>query len=632
MSEKVRIQDDLYQAVNGEWIEKAVIPADRPRIGGFSDLDEGVEKLLIKDFEAFAKGEKTTDAECMGDAIRLFQKVLDTKRRDAEGIEPALPLLEKIRSIKSVNELNEKAYEFALDGIVLPFECGVTDDMADATKHSFVLVGPEMILPDVPYYQNPQGQQMLQLYAMMAGQALAKTPLSPEEQKQYLDDTLAYDALISKRVKSQVEWANYVNNHNPLLIDEAQEYMKPFDLKGVLAKIYGENAPKTVIAYDLRAIKEFSLMFNEETFPLYLHWAYVKTLLSVSSSLSTELYEIGTIYRRALMGIQENPTLDKQAFRVASRVFSEPIGLYYGRTYFGEEAKKDIISMVKKIIATYQERMKTNSFLEESTRKKAIEKLSTIKIKMGYPDAVDPFYLTLKVDEKDSYFAAMRKISRLQILHNLEKLGKPVDRGEWGMPGHMVNACYNPSHNDITFPAAILQAPFYSLKQSPSENLGGIGAVIGHEISHAFDNNGAHFDENGNLADWWSEKDYKSFQELTNRMIEQWDGIEYHGGKVNGTLVVSENIADNGGVAVTLDIMHRLEKPDFQAYFKNWARVWCSKSKEEYIQLLLANDVHSPAELRANIQPRNFSEWYEAFDVKDTDKMYIAPEKRIIIW
>jgi putative endopeptidase len=236
------------------------------------------------------------------------------------------------------------------------------------------------------------------------------------------------------------------------------------------------------------------------------------------------------------------------------------------------------------------------------------------------------------VSKEDSYFEAMAKITELKIKENLAELTKPVDRSKWGMPGHMVNACYNPSSNDITFPAAILQKPFYSIDQSVSENLGGIGAVIGHEISHAFDNNGAQFDENGNLSNWWTEKDYKAFENLTNQMIEQFDGIEIHGGKVNGKLVVSENIADNGGVAVTLEIMHTLEKPDFQAYFKNWAKVWCRKAKEQYMLYLLSNDVHSPAELRANITPRNFEEWYQAFDVKDTDKMYIEPSKRIIIW
>jgi len=178
----------------------------------------------------------------------------------------------------------------------------------------------------------------------------------------------------------------------------------------------------------------------------------------------------------------------------------------------------------------------------------------------------------------------------------------------------------------------VLQKPFYSIHQSLSANLGGIGAVIGHEISHAFDNNGAQFDENGNLFNWWTESDYAGFKDLTQKMIEQFDGIPFHGGKVNGQLVVSENIADNGGMAVTIEIMHNSENVSFKEYFENWARVWCMKGKEEYIAYLLSNDVHSPAKLRANITPRNFKEWYEAFDVVAKDEMYIEPAKRIIIW
>ena len=200
------------------------------------------------------------------------------------------------------------------------------------------------------------------------------------------------------------------------------------------------------------------------------------------------------------------------------------------------------------------------------------------------------------------------------------------------MSAHTVNAYYNPLGNDICFPAAILQKPFYALSQSVSENLGGIGAVIGHEISHAFDNNGANFDENGNLHNWWSEEDFAAFQALTRDMVEQFDGIEYHGGRVNGELVVSENIADNGGMGVTLEIMHTLDAPDFRAYFINWARIWCMKIKEEFIQLMLARDVHSPNVLRANMPPRNFPEWYEAFGVVEGDGMYLPPDKRISIW
>ncbi|MBQ2119194.1 MAG: M13 family peptidase [Clostridia bacterium] len=631
---KIRIQDDLYEAVNGAWLETAVIPDDRPTAGGFSDLDQAVEKTMMADFRAFANGEKTSDVPEMKYAVSLYKKMLDTGRRNREGIAPVLPLLEKIRSIQTVEDLNRAAADLYLHGIDLPVRTEVDADMADATKNSFLVMGPPIILPDTVYYEegNPSGQKLLSVYADMAARVLAFTPLSREEQKACLDGALAFDALIAKKVKSRLEWSEYFKNHNPMTADEVASYTAPFDIKKFLSDLYGGDAPSTLIVYDPRAIREMNGYFSEETFPLYRSWAYLRTLLRATPCLSEELASLGRTYMRALTGVAADPEPEKQAYQAASRMYAEPVGVYYGRTYFGEEAKRDVVEIVKKIIETYQLRMERNTFLAPSTREQAIKKLSAIEIKMGYPDAVKEIWSRLVFEESDSLFCAVERISAVRRRDMLDRLRKPVDRTEWMMPGHMVNACYNPSSNDITFPAAILQKPFYSLSQSVSENLGGIGAVIGHEISHAFDNNGANFDEKGNLRNWWREEDFAAFRALTREMVGQFDGIEYHGGKVNGELVVSENIADNGGMGVTLEIMHTLDAPDFPAYFKNWARVWCMKAKEEYIRLLLASDVHAPAVLRANMPPRNFPEWYEAFGVTERDAMYLPPEKRISIW
>lgn len=634
MSEEIRIQDDLYQAVNGKWLETAIIPSDRPSTGGFVQLDEDVEKKMMNDLRKMADGEITSEIPSLKDAVLLYQKVMDATRRNKEGITPLLPALEKIKNIKTVKDLNDHAKELALLNVDLPFNFGVEPDMKDATKHSFAILGPSIILPDTTYYdeKNPAKKKLLSIYADMVKKALSYTPLSKEEQETYLQDTLQFDELVAHKVKSQVEWADYVKNYNPMKTEDVASFLLPFDFSSFLKDIYQENIPEEVIVYDPKAIKEMNGYFSVETFPLYIHWAYVNFLIRSLGYTSEELSSLSNTYKRALRGIEKDPDLEKNAYHLASNLFSEPIGVYYGRTYFGEEAKKDVISLVKKIISTYKEKMRNNTFLEEKTKEKAILKLDTIVIKMGYPDKIDDFYLRLKVNKEESLYKTMESLSREKILHNLEELHEEVDRSKWGMPGHMVNACYNPTCNDITFPAAILQKPFYSLSQSVSENLGGIGAVIGHEISHAFDNNGAQFDEKGNLNNWWSKKDYEAFQALTKKMIEEWDKIPFHGGEVNGELIVSENIADNGGMSVTLSIMKTLKEKDYQAYFKNWARIWCMKAKKEYTLLLLASDVHAPCELRANIQPRNFPEWYEAFSVNENDKMYLPEEKRVVIW
>ena len=627
----VRIQDDLYEYVNGEWLEKAIIPDDRPTIGGFANLAEDVEKIMMNDFKDFKAGTKHSDINGMCDAIKLYNKIMDTDTRNALGIKPLMPLLDKIKAIDSLEKLNDNLLFFTENNIPLPVDFGVDANMQDATSNCFIIQGPSIILPDTTYYGNETGDKLLAVYKDMALKLLAYTSLTKEEQEEYINDTLAFDSAVASQVKSMLEWADYVKNHNPMPLDEVCNYLQPLAFKKLLATIY-DNLPQELIVYDPKAIKNMNMYFNNDTFKQYIHWAYVKTLLANANKLSQEMAAISTTYRRCIMGIDSDPILEKQAYQIASSVYSEPCGIYYGRTYFGEEAKKDIISLVKKIIDTYKDRIAHNNFLEEATKQKAILKLSTINIKMGYPDDVRAIYKEMIIDDNDNYFEAMNKINKIKIHHNLNKLYKPVDKNEWQMPGHMVNACYDPSRNDITFPAAILQKPFYALSQSVSENLGGIGTVIAHEISHAFDNNGAHFDENGNLFNWWSENDSKAFKELTNKMIKQWDGIPFGNTSVNGELVVSENIADNGGMAVTLQIMHTIKEADFKAYFINWAKIWCQKAKDEYIDFLLKNDVHSPCKLRANIQVRNFKEWYDTFNVTDTDQMYIKEEDRIIIW
>ena len=635
--EKVRIQDDLYQNVNGETLEKLVIPDDKFAAGGFMQLDEDVENIMQADFKAFAAGEKEMpeDIPEMKEALRLYRKVLDVEERNREGLAPAFKYLDAVRSISSLEEFNENDLSLSLDqGMPMPFKYEVEPDMKNAIANAFNMAGPAMILPDTTYYadDNETGKALLGVYSQMASQLLALTPLSEEEQKQYLEDTLAFDRNVSKVSKSMVEWADYIASYNPMPTDEVAEYLKPFDLKGFLGQLYGASLPEKIVVADPKAIKGFKEYFNEESFVQYLHWAYVGLLIKAAGFLSEDLHSLSTTYSRALFGIAKDPILEKQAYQLASTTFSEPLGVYYGRTYFGEEAKADVIEMVKEIIEMYKQRIADNDFLASSTKEKAILKLDTMKIKMGYPDHVDPFYATLKIDEELNLLDNMCSLSRAKQKHQLDKLLKPVDRGEWLMPGHMVNACFNPFSNDITFPSAILQKPFYSLKQSRSENLGGIGTVIAHEISHAFDNNGAKVDEMGNLNNWWTDADFEQFKKKTEDMIRVYDGMDFHGGRVNGELIVSENIADNGGMAVTLNIMKNMKDANYEEYFRNWARIWCMKASEQYMMMALVNDVHAPNELRANIQPRFFKEWYDTFDVNENDGMYMPPEKRVVVW
>ena len=465
----------------------------------------------------------------------------------------------------------------------------------------------------------------------MAKALLQKVGLADEVADLYVSDALKFDAIVATLVKSQEEWSEYTKTYNPMKLTRVCSLLKPVKFKKLLMDLYSK-LPEEVIVAEPRFLKGFKTLFNEETFELYKHWAYIKIIIFASTYLSEELRELGSSYQRALYGIAKVSSLEKQAYQIASNFYSEPVGLYYGRKYFGDEAKKDVVDMVKLIIETYKKRVKENDFLAEATKQKAIVKLDKIVIKMGYPDACNPKYNELVFDESKSLFECLAQLLAIKTKQNLDELFVDVDRSEWVMPGHMVNACYNPFTNDITFPAAILQAPFYSIKQTRSQNLGGIGAVIGHEISHAFDNNGAKCDENGNLNNWWTKEDLKKFEGKTKAMIKEFEGIQLPWGEVNSKFIVSENIADNGGMAVALDIMGQMDVKDYKEFFYNWARVWRMKGKPEYLALLLRVDVHGPAILRANMQPRNFPEWYDTFGVTSKDKMYIKENKRVVIW
>ena len=631
--EKPRIQDDLYMYVNQEQLEQLVIPDDKPCVGGFVNIAEEVEKIMISDFNEMCNT-NTFPNDYLKRACSLFLIAKNAKRKEKYGIKPALKNLKAITKLSDVKSLSKSFKSLMLRGLPLPLKVMVETDMKDTKKHCVFIQGPSVILPDASYYKPemaPQKEMILGIWTNVAKAILAKSDLSEEEQSKYLEDTLAFDAMLGNTVKTSEEWSEYVALYNPMKVSRVSSLLKPLNFKAVLKDLFN-FVPETIVVCEPRYLKQFNSIFNEETFELYKHWAYVTGLINSCSLLTEELRDLGSLYYRSIAGIPANTPIEKFAYELASNMYSEPVGLYYGEKYFGEAAKKDITEIVYQIIDTYKSRILNNEILGEETKAKAILKLSKMGVKMGYPDKVLDIYNQLVFNEKDSLFDIVHALNAVKIADNLAKINQPTNPEKWAMPGHMVNACYDPFVNDITFPAAILKPPFYSINQTRSENLGGIGAVIGHEISHAFDSNGAKCDENGNINNWWTKEDMSRFNKKVKAMVKQFDGIELPWGRVNGKFIVSENMADNGGVAVTLEIMSKTPNVSYEEYFMNWARVWCLKAKPEYLQLLLNLDVHGPSVLRANMPPRNFKEWYETFNVKKTDKMYIAPSKRVVIW
>lgn len=630
------LKTDFYDYVNGEWIKTAKIPADKPATGGFQDLVQDIEEVLMAEFENMANGSQSIPEGRMKDAVEFYKLANDYGTRDKLGASPIKPLLDKIEALNKLEDLNPQFSEWVLDGMPLPFSLDVDQDMQNTQKNVVYAYPASTILPDKTYYEenHPQGPALLGVFSDMTIQVLEKYGKSHEDAVAIVTDALAFDRLIVPHVRSSEENADYSKNYNPKTFAEFGSYSNELQLQKLVTDLIHDE-PSEVIVTEPAFFEAFQSIVNPDTFSLLKNWLLVQTSLSYTSILSEELRQLGGTYSRYLSGIDESAPQQKAAYYLATNRFSQVVGDYYGKKYFGEKAKKDVEHMVRSMIEVYQNRLTNNTWLSQQTREKAVTKLNKLGIQVGYPEAIPEFYdkfVTKPAAEGGTLVENARAFSRIVREYIFSKYHKPVDRNEWEMSASTVNAYYHPFKNIIVFPAAILQAPFYSLEQSASANYGGIGAVIAHEISHAFDNNGAKFDEYGNLNNWWTEGDLAHFEKLAKEMIDEFDGIPFAGGTVNGTLTVSENIADAGGLSCALEAAKKEKDVSLEDFFINWAKIWRTKAREQYQQLLLSVDVHAPAKLRANVQVKNLDDFYTTFGISENDEMYLDPEKRVHIW
>ncbi|WP_270330889.1 M13 family metallopeptidase [Lapidilactobacillus dextrinicus] len=635
-AEVTRAQDNLYLSVNGEWAKTAEIPADRSTTGGFADLAVGVEERLLADFAKFRQDLTQVKIPELQEAVKLNQLALDFKKRDEDGTRPADAMLNKLDKLQNWSDVNQHLADLIKDGTALPFSLGVEPDMKNTSVYLLYVDVPGLILPDKTYYaaDNESGQQLLAVWSEMAITVLQKFGYDETQATQLVDQAKAFDAAIVPFVKNSEELADYTKQYNPYEFADFLKLTPEIDFATAIPEILA-STPEKIVLTQPKYFENLSKLVTPATFDQYKSWLIVNEILSTTGFLSEELRQLGGTYGRAISGQKEAANQEKHAYRLANGYFSDVVGQYYGATYFGDTARQDVTVMIKTMINVYKQRLANNAWLSQATKDKAIVKLNNIVIKVGYPDQVRAIYSQLKIKtaaEGGDLLNNILNLAKIFRLDNFAKIKQPVDRTRWAMPGNLVNACYDPSFNDITFPAAILQAPFYSLGQTNSQNYGGIGAVIAHEISHAFDNNGAKFDEQGNMVNWWTDADYAAFEERTQAMIQEFDGISYAGSQVNGKLVISENVADGGGLSCALEAAKEDDDVDLKAFFNNWAKVWRIKATNEYRQLLLSIDVHAPGPLRANVQAQNMDDFYQAFDVTEQDGMWLAPEDRVNIW
>ena len=642
MDTTVRPQDDFYNYVNGTWAKTAKIPADKPTWGSFHILREKTDEncLLILDNllkENFAQG---TEGQKIKD---LYESFIDWKKRDAEGLKPIEGLLAKIDNIKTLADLQKYLEEVTPEGENPICAWGVYADMKDSNMNT-VYLGNFSIGMGRDYYQkdNKENTEALQKYQdyVMAIFKVLKDDKAAEKAKQMVD----FERSVAKLMLTNEEDRNPNLSYNPQTMAELSKLVKNINLPQLLKNV-GVNTDKVVVS-EIRLYKQYDKFINEKNLPLIKDYLKYQLVADNASNLTKELDELSfNFYSKELQGQQEQRPMNKRALSVINGILGEAFGKLYVEKYFPPKAKEEMVTLVDYLKKSFAQHIKDVTWMSEATKEKALAKLNKFTVKVGYPDKWEDYSkLTIEPAAKSVYYTNLQRVNEWAYQKSLEKVGKPVDKTKWGMSPQTVNAYYNPLYNEIVFPAAILQPPFFNFEADPAVNFGGIGAVIGHEMTHGFDDSGAEFDGDGNLQNWWTPEDKKNFENATKALAKQYDQYEpVKGVFVNGTFTSGENIADLGGVNIAFDAlqMYLKDKGNIdkisnftqdQRFFISWGTVWRTLSTDKYLTNQVKTDPHSPGYFRSFGPLVNVDAWYKAFDVKEGDKLYKKPEDRIKIW
>jgi predicted metalloendopeptidase len=649
MDKSVKPSDDFFKFVNGTWLKNTEIPADKTRWGSFDELRQNTDKDALAILNEASKNPKYKSNTDQGKAINMYKAAMDTVARNKQGIAPLKPYLVKINAVKNIQDLQKLMMETEAQGGGVGFYgVGVGADEKNSTRN-VVSVGPGSLgLPDRDYYvsEDKDSKEKREKYVLHVAKMLQFLGDFPEVAKVNAEKVLALEIQMSQPRLDRVERRDSKKQYNPTAISDLQK-MLPIVNWNTYVKGVGFSKLDTIIVTQPRYMAALQTIFTEnkvESWKAYMRWTLLR---SASSQLSTAIETANwEFYGKTLTGALKQRPRHEKALQVVNGTVGEALGKLYVEKMFPAEAKDKASKMIKNVIRAYEIRINNLSWMSPETKLKAIEKLNKLTIKIGYPDKWED-YSTLEVKsplEGGSYFDNIMNISKWQWNKDLAKLSKPVDKTEWGMSPQTVNAYYNPSYNEIVFPAAILQPPFYDYKADEAVNYGGIGAVIGHEISHGFDDQGASYNADGNLIDWWTAEDLTQFTALGTALADQYSALEpLPGTHVDGKFTLGENIGDLGGINAAYDGLQLYLKENGnpglidgftpeQRLFISWATIWRGKIRDEALKNQVKTDPHSPAMYRAYVPLINLDTFVQAFDIKEGDGMYVAPEKRVKIW
>ncbi len=641
MDPGTRPQDDLFRHVNGRWLEETEIPADKPGWGAFAVLAEQSEQRVRAIIEELAgrQHEPGSNAQKIGD---LFGSFMDEERIEALGAEPLRPELDEVASLADLDALVEYVGGLERRGGGGFFGAYVDNDDRNAERYIVNLVQGGIGLPDESYYREEKFAEIRAAYVRHVETVLdlAGWPDAARAAQQ----VMAVETRLASGHWEIADTRDRIKTYNLTTFD-ALRGLAPTLAWQRWATALGAT-DQTLAETNVRQpsyLEHLDAALREVPLEDWRAWVAVRVVRSASPYLSTPFVEANfDFYGRTLSGTPELRARWKRGVSFVEGSIGEAVGEEYVSRHFPARSKELMEGLVANLLEAYRRNIEALDWMGEETKQRAYRKLETFRPKIGYPDKWRD-YSGLQVSD-DDLLGNVRAVAAFETDYELAKIGGPIDRDEWHMLPHQVNAYYNPGFNEICFPAGILQAPFFDADAEAAENYGGIGAVIGHEIGHGFDDQGSQFDELGNLENWWTDDDRAAFQERADKLIAQYDGFEPRdlpGEHVNGALTVGENIGDLGGITIALKaylISQEGQEPPVidgltgtQRVFYSFANIWRAKRRKELQLQLLTADPHSPAEFRANIV-RNLDEFVEAFDVRPGDGLWLDPEDRVRIW
>ncbi len=632
--------DDFFRYANNNWLKNNPIPEEYSTYGAFTEIDQHNE-ILIQDIIDEVSKDANAAQGSVAQKIRDFYNAgMDTVAIDGRGYSELQPYFDMVDGLNDKSELAGLLGKLHSDGIGGFFNAGGGTDPKNAEMVIMHLYQGGLSLTDRDDYLVEESQEMRDKYVEHVAKMFELTGTEPDAAAQKAQGILALETQLAQNSMSRVERRDPDKTYNKRIFTELQSSTPNFNWTNYFKNAGAPDFDSLNVGMPdfIAAMDNIILNTDLNTIKDYLKWKIIHGSASMlSSDLDNENFNF---YGNYLYGQEVQQPRWRRILNATSDCLGEAVGQLYVEKHFPAEAKERMLNLVGNLRVALGERIKTLDWMSDETKAKALHKLDCFNVKIGYPDKWKD-YSEYEVTP-ESYFQNVHRAIRFETKREMAKIGKPVDKEEWFMTPQTVNAYYSPEMNEIVFPAAILQPPFFNMDADDAVNYGGIGVVIGHEMTHGFDDQGCKYDENGNLNNWWTEEDATKFGERTKQLVKLFDEFSVRGNQINGQLTLGENIADLGGLNVAWDAYQMTDEAKAnksidgftpaQRFFISYGTIWRNNSRDKFIERQVKTDVHSPAEARVNRALGSMPHFYEAFDIQPGTNMYIAPEERAAIW